>query len=139
MLEQEKKLLADAMTIARISKLPPKADPDDYTWIEAIAKIKLIDSSYAYGIVKRNPDLTYTVTYKNGATLSILCVEEVYPYEKLDKSMVKKFTNKDDAEGRVKYLMSLNLPYQIDFNNATVADLNKEIVKAALYKQVNNL
>jgi hypothetical protein len=63
----------------------------------------------------------------------------VYPYVKIDKANIKKFADKNDRESRIKYLLSLHLPYQIDFENASVADLNKEIVKAAVFQQLNAL
>lgn len=135
--EYEKRLLADALSAAHLTKLPTKMDPKEVIWIEGIAKIKLVDGSYGFGIVKRNPDLSYTVTYINGATSPILYVEEVYPYVKIDKSNIKKFSDKEDSDGRINYLQSLHLPYEIDFENATVADLNKEIVKAAVFQQLN--
>lgn len=135
--EYEKKLLADALSTAHLTKLPTKMDPKEVIWIEGVAKIKLVDGSYGFGIVKRNPDLSYTVTYINGATSPILYVEEVYPYVKIDKSNIKKFSDKEDRDGRINYLQSLHLPYEIDFENATVADLNKEIVKAAVFQQLN--
>lgn len=135
--EYEKKLLADALNAANLTKLPPKMDPEEVIWIEGIAKIKLIDGSFGFGIVKRNPDLTHIVTYINGATSPIMCVEEVYPYNKIDKANIKKFADKDDRESRINYLRSLHLPYSIDFENATVSDLNKEVVKAAVFQQLN--
>lgn len=137
--EYEKKLLADALNVANLAKLPPMIDPNEVIWIEGIAKIKLIDGSYGFGIVKRNPDLTYTVTYINGATSPIMHVEEVYPYIKINKDNIKKFADKDNRESRIMYLQSLHLPYKIDFENATISDLNKEVVKAAVYQQLKSL
>lgn len=135
--EYEKNLLSDALNTAHLTKLPAKMDPENFIWIEGIAKIKLIDGSYGFGIVKRNPDLTYTVTYINGATSPILHVEEVYPYNKIDRANIKKFSDKEDRDGRINYLQSLHLPYEIDFENASVDDLNREIVKAAVFQQLN--
>lgn len=137
--EYEKRLLNDAMSVAHLTRLPSKVNPEEVIWIEGIAKIKLIDGSHGFGIVKRNPDLSYTVTYINGATSPILHVEEVYPYIKIDRANIKKFTDKDDRVGRIAYLQSLKLPYSIDFENASITDLNKEIVKAAVYQQLNAL
>lgn len=133
----EQNLIADALCKAQLSKLPTKTSPDDLTWIEGVAKIRLSDASFGYGIVKRNPDLSVSYKYVNGNTAAIAAIEEVYPYESIDKRRIKKFS-KDDAESRVAYLKSLNLPYKIDFENATIADLNKEVVKAALFMQLNN-
>jgi hypothetical protein len=137
MLDYEKKLLADALSNANLAKLPTKMSPDNFTWIEAIAKIKKQDGSTCYGIAKRNPDLTYRITYINGKTAPIFEVEEVYTYVKINKDSIKKFADKEDRDGRISYLKSLELPYQIDFEKADIASLNEEIVKAALYQELN--
>lgn len=134
----EQNLIADALRVAQMAKLPAKTSPEDLTWIEGVAKIRLSDASVGYGIVRRNPNLSVSYKYVNGNTAAIAAIEEVYPYESIDKRRIKKFGKDDDAEGRVKYLKSLNLPYEIDFENATIADLNKEVVRAALFMQLNN-
>lgn len=134
----EQNLIADALRIAQLAKLPTKTSPEDLTWIEGVAKIRLSDASIGYGIVRRNPNLSVSYKYVNGNTAAIAAIEEVYPYESIDKRRIKKFGKDDDAEGRVKYLKSLNLPYEINFESMTIADLNKEVVKAALFMQLNN-
>lgn len=136
--DYENRLISDALNKAGLAQLPPAAKPEDLTWIEGVAKIRLDNGGYCYGIVKRTPDTNFIVSYKNGPISAIKYVEEVYPYTLLDKSRVKKFTAKEDAKARINYLKALHLPYEIDFENATLADLNKEIVKAALYQQINN-
>lgn len=133
----EEKLIRDVLEVARLTELPPKTDVDSFLWIEGVAKINLANGSIGYGIVKRNHDLSPVVTYINGETSSIVSITEVYPYATINKEMIKKFRANDDTEVRKKYLQSLNLPYPIDYDNATVSDLNKEVVKAALYQQVN--
>lgn len=134
----EQNLIADALRVAQITKLPAKTTADDLTWIEGVAKIRLSDASIGYGIVRRNPNMSVSYKYINGNTAAIATIEEVYPYESIDKRRIKKFSKDDDAEARVKYLKSLNLPYEINFEKATIADLNKEVVKAALFMQLNN-
>jgi hypothetical protein len=134
----EQNLIADALRVAQMTKLPAKTSPEDLTWVEGVAKIRLSDASIGYGIVGRNPDLSVSYKYINGNTAAIAAIEEVYPYESIDKRRIKKFGKDDDAESRVAYLKSLNLPYEINFENATIADLNKEVVKAALFMQLNS-
>jgi hypothetical protein len=134
----EQNLIADALRVAQITKLPAKTTADDLTWIEGVAKIRLSDASIGYGIVRRNPNLSVSYKYINGNTAAIANIEEVYPYESIDKRRIKKFGKDDDAEARVAYLKSLNLPYEINFENATISDLNKEVVKAALFMQLNS-
>jgi len=141
MLKNEEKLIADVLNVAHLTKLPAAVGPKEFIWIEGVAKIRLLNGTYAYGIIKRNPDLSYRITYINGATSSISEIVEVYPYLTVDKRHVKKFADEEDRDGRIAYLQSLNLPYaeEINFENATVADLNKEIVKSAIYRQLNAL
>lgn len=137
--QNEETLIADVLNVAHLAKLPAAVNPEEFIWIEGIAKFKLMDGNTSYGIVKRTPDLSYTVSYINGTTAQIRSLEEVYPFNNIDKRHIKKFANEDDRDGRVNYLKSLNLPYanKIDFENATISELNKEIVKAAVYQQLN--
>jgi hypothetical protein len=107
-----------------------------------VAKITLADGSTAYGIVKRNPDLTHRVVYVNGNTASIVKVEEVYPYITLNSDYIKKFGENEGEEARIKYLKSLHLPWAFAadyFDNMTLDELNKEVVKAALYQQQKDM
>ena len=131
--------ITDVLEFTHLAKLPKKVDPESFIWIEGIAKIRLVDNSFGYGVVKRNPDLTYRISYINGATSPILHVEEVYPTIVIDKSHIKKFHNKEDRDGRIAYLQGLHLPYEIDFESADIDTLNKEIVKAAIFQQLNAL
>lgn len=125
--------------MAHLTELPKKADKKS-VWIEGVAKITLADGSTAYGIVKRNPDLTHRVAYVNGNTAAIAKVEEVYPYITLNSEYIKKFGKNDGEEARIKYLRSLNLPCTSpDICEMTLDELNKEVVKAAVYQQLKAL
>lgn len=137
----EQKLISDALNFAHLTTLPKKADPQKSLWIEAIAKIRLANNSVAYGVVKRNLDLTYRVLYVNGSTASIVGIEEAYPYIMLEKQYIKKFTEKAGEKERIAYLESLNLPYVAEgyFDGMSIDDLNKEVVKAAVYQQLKAL
>lgn len=136
---QEQKLISDVLNFAHLTKLPKKTDNSKSIWIEAIAKIRMSDNSIAYGIVKRNPDLSYRVAYNNGAIATVVGLEEVYPFVLLDKQYIQKFGKDDTEKERIAYLKSLNLPYamaQNYFDNMTIDELNKEVVKAAVYQQI---
>lgn len=139
--QREQQLIADALRVAHLTELPKKADKKS-VWIEGVAKITLSDGSTAYGIVKRNPDLTHRVAYVNGNTASIVKVEEVYPYINLNSDYIKKFGKNDGEQARIAYLKSLHLPWAFDadyFDNMTLDELNKEVVKAALYQQQRDM
>lgn len=137
----EHNLIADALNFAHLTTLPKKANPQKTMWIEAVAKIRLANNSIGYGVVKRNADLSYRVTYVNGATAAIVDIEEIYPYVVLDKQYIKKFSEKADEGDRIAYLKSLNLPYAVDgyFDGMDIEELNKEVVKAAVYQQLKAL
>lgn len=137
----EQKLISDALNFARLTTLPKKADPQKSLWMEAIAKIRLANNSVGYGVVKRNLDLSYRVLYINGSTASIVDIEEVYPYVMLEKQYIKKFTEKAGEKERIAYLESLNLPYVAEgyFDGMDIEELNKEVVKAAVYRQLKAL
>lgn len=136
---REQQLINDALQKAQITELPKPAD-NKTVWIEGVAKIKLSDGSIGYGIVKRNEDLTTRVSYINGNIAAIVEVEEIYPYVTLNKDYVKKFTAKEKEAARIAYLKSLNLPYEIQgLEGMTLDDLNKEVVKAAMYQQMKDM
>ena len=141
MTQREQKLIADVLRKAHLTELPKKADKKS-VWIEGMAKITLADGSTAYGIVKLNPDLTHRVAYVNGNTAAIAKVEEVYPYITLNSDYIKKFGKNDGEQARINYLKSLHLPWAFAedyFDNMTLDELNKEVVKAALYQQQKDM
>jgi hypothetical protein len=137
--QREQQLIADALRVAHLTELPKKADKKS-VWIEGVAKITLADGSTAYGIVKRNPDLTTRVVYVNGNTAAIANVEEVYPYVTLQPEFIHKFGKNEGEEARIKYLRSLNLPCtHPDLSEMTLEELNREVVKAAVYMQQRDM
>lgn len=137
--QREQNLISDALRMAHLTELPKKAEKKS-VWIEGVAKITLSDGSTAYGIVKRNPDLTTRVCYVNGNTAAIAKVEEVYPYITLNSEYIHKFGKNEGEEARIKYLRSLNLPCTSpDICEMTIEELNKEVVKAAVYMQQRDM
>lgn len=139
--QREQQLISDALRMAHLTELPKKADKKS-VWIEGVAKITLSDGSTAYGIVKRNNDLSHRVVYVNGNTAAISKVEEVYPYITLNSDYIKKFGKNEGEEARINYLKSLRLPWAFAedyFDNMTLDELNKEVVKAAVYMQQRDM
>ena len=137
----EQNLISDVLEFAQLTSMPKRVDPKKSLWIEAIAKFRLANNSVGYGVVKRNIDLSYRVLYVNGSTASIVDIEEAYPYIMLEKQYIKKFTDKAGEKERIAYLESLNLPYVAEgyFDGMSIDDLNKEVVKAAVYQQLKSL
>ena len=137
----EQNLISDVLEFAQLTSLPKRVDPKKSLWIEAIAKFRLANNSVGYGVVKRNIDLSYRVLYVNGSTAAIVDIEEAYPYIMLEKQYIKKFTEKAGEKERIAYLESLNLPYVAEgyFDGMSIDDLNKEVVKAAVYEQLKSL
>ena len=137
----EQNLISDVLEFAQLTSLPKRVGPKKSLWIEAVAKFRLANNSVGYGVVKRNIDLSYRVLYVNGSTASIVDIEEAYPYIMLEKQYIKKFTEKAGEKERITYLESLNLPYVGEgyFDGMSIDDLNKEVVKAAVYQQLKSL
>ena len=138
--QREQNLIADVLNFAHLAEMP-KAASKNTIWLEGIAKIRLGDNSIAYGVVRRNADLTSRVLYVNGNTSVIVEVEEVYPYSVLEKEQVKKFTATQKEKARIDYLKSLELPYLegVNLEAMSMEELNKEVVKAAVYQQLKNM
>ena len=137
--KREQQLINDALQKAQIAELPKPATTKT-VWIEGIAKIRLSDGSIGYGIVKRNEDLTTRVCYINGNIAAINEIIEVYPYIKLQKEYIKKFGKGEGEKERIEYLQSLKLPWaSLDLSEMTIDELNKEVVKAAIYFQMNDM
>lgn len=137
--QREQQLISDVLRKAHLTELPKKAN-NKSVWIEGIAKIRLANNSIAYGIVKRNFDLTNRFVYVNGDISAINKIEEVYPYITLNGEYIKKFGKNEGEEARIKYLRSLNLPCTSpDICEMTLEELNKEVVKAALYQQQKDM
>lgn len=135
---REQNLISDVLNFAHLTSMPKRVDPKKSLWIEAVAKFRLANNSVGYGVVKRNLDLTYRVLYVNGSTAAIVDIEEAYPYIMLEKQYIKKFTEKAGEKERIAYLESLNLPYVAEgyFDGMDIEELNKEVVKAAVFQQL---
>lgn len=136
---KEQQLISDVLNQAHLTELPDVWDKKT-VWIEGIAKIRLANNSIGYGIVKRyDLDAEPVVSYINGDTFAIVEIEDVYPYAMLQKEYIKKFTAKEKEAARIKFLKSLNLPYLdgVDLESMTIEKLNKEVVRAGVYLQLN--
>ncbi|MBO4785919.1 MAG: hypothetical protein J5510_02525 [Prevotella sp.] len=139
--QREQQLINDALAKAFLTQLPEPADSKT-VWIEGIAKIRLADGSTGYGIVKRNAeDFSVRVCYVNGNIASIREIEEVYPYITLQKDYIKKFSPNAGTKPRIEYLESLHIPYLegIDLSAMDIEQLNREIVKAGVYRQMKDM
>lgn len=132
----EAKLIQDVLHVAHLTELPPAKCRGREIWIKAIAKFKLSNGNIGYGIVERYADLSYRTLYINGDTSAIVKMEEVYPFESLNKDYIKKFPKESGEKERIEYLKSLNLPYSLNYEEMSLDDLNKEVVKAAVFQQL---
>lgn len=130
----------DIMNYVKINEFPQEETEDTKLWIKAIALVRKHNSTYAYANLVRNPDMSYSVEHINGSMSPIASYEKIYPYLLLDVKYIKGFRG-NGYEPRVEYLKSLSLPYlnNVDLTKMTLADLNKEIVGAAVYLQLNDL
>lgn len=141
MYTNEQELIYDVLNQAHLAEMPQKAD-NKTIWIEAVAKIRLANNSFGYGIVKRHDlDTEPVVTYINGDIYAIIGIEEVYPFVVLQKEYIKKFTAKEKENARINYLKSLHLPYLegVSLEDMTMDELNKEVVRAAFHLQLKDM
>lgn len=141
MTSRDKKLIDDVLSVAHLVQMPKKLSKEKTIWIEAIVKMRLANNTYGYGIAKRNADLSYRITYVNGDTYPYTEMSEIYPYVSLQKEFIHKFDKDATEKDRVEYLRSLNIPYisKLNLEEMSIDDLNKEVVKAAVYQQLKAL
>lgn len=126
--------LFDCLAFCKLSQLPEKEDGKS-VWLNAIAKTKKNDGCHYYAYVERGKDGKPKIMRDFGAVRTIVKLEEFYPILYLDSSYVKKF--KKDDEGTEKLIAHLKKEgVNIDFENATRKDLDKENIKVAIKNQL---
>lgn len=134
MLSKTEQSMFDCLAFCKLSQLPEKEDGKS-VWLNAIAKTKKNDGCYYYCYVERGKDGKPKIMRDFGAVRTIVKMEEFYPILYLDSSYVKKF--KKDDEGTEKLIAHLKKEgVNIDFENATRKDLDKENIKVAIKNQL---
>lgn len=134
MLSKTEQSMFDCLAFCKLSQLPEKEDGKS-VWLNAIAKTKKNDGCYYYAYVERGKDGKPKIMRDFGAVRTIVKMEEFYPILYLDSSYVKKF--KKDDEGTALLIAHLKKEgVNIDFENATRKDLDKESIKIAIQKQL---
>lgn len=134
MLSKTEQSMFDCLAFCKLSQLPEKEDGKS-VWLNAIAKTKKNDGCYYYCYVERGKDGKPKIMRDFGAVRAIVKMEEFYPILYLDSSYVKKF--KKDDEGTEKLIAHLKKEgVNIDFENATRKDLDKENIKVAIKNQL---
>ena len=134
------KLKKDMLDTVHLTELPDEVNEETKLWVRAIALIRKQSGDYGYAVLERYPDITYRYLMVNGATSPIKSTEKIYPYLLLDKKYIKGFKG-NGLEQRVAYLKSMHLPYERDrkWDEMNLTELNKEIVGAAIYLQLQDL
>lgn len=134
MLSKTEQSMFDCLAFCKLSQLPEKEDGKS-VWVNAIAKTRKNDGCYYYCYVERGKDGKPKIMRDFGAVRAIVKMEEFYPILYLDSSYVKKF--KKDDEGTEKLIAHLKKEgVNIDFENATRKDLDKENIKVAIKNQL---
>ena len=136
--EYLKKEIPTVLSKANVSVFPEKETSETEMWVRAIALARTADGNHTLVLLTRQPNMEYAITY-NGAQSPVREFVEFYPYELLNKKYIRGFKG-NAAEPRIEYLRSLNLPYAegVDYSAMSVSELNKAIVGAAVYMQINN-
>lgn len=129
--------LFSCLAFCKLSQLPEKEDGKS-VWLNAIAKTRKNDGCYYYAYVERDKNTGKPKIMRDfGAVRAIVKMEEFYPIVYLDSSYVKKF--KKDDEGTEKLIAHLKKEgVSIDFENATRKDLDKENIKIAIQRQLED-
>ena len=136
MLNKTEQSMFDCLAFCKLSQLPEKEDGKS-VWLNAIAKTRKNDGCYYYAYVERAKDGKPKIMRDFGAVRAIVKMEEFYPIVYLDSSYVKKF--KKDDEGTEKLIAHLKAyGVNIDFENATRKDLDKENIKVAIQRQLED-
>lgn len=134
MLNKTEQSMFDCLAFCKLSQLPEKEDGKS-VWLNAIAKTRKNDGCYYYAYVERGKDGKPKIVRDFGAIRVIVEIEEFYPIIYLNSSYVKKFKKDEDGTAKlVEYLKKEDV--NIDFENATRKDLDKENVKIAIRKQL---
>lgn len=130
------KSLFECLEFCKLSQLPEKADGKS-VWITAIAKTKKSDGNYYYAYLERGKDGKPKIMRDFGAISAIVEYVEYYPIIYLNSSYLRKF--KKDAAGTnqlINYLKENGV--DVDFEKAERKELEKENVKVAIQKQLED-
>lgn len=137
MLNKTEQSMFDCLAFCKLSQLPEKEDGKS-VWLNAIAKTKKNDGNYYYCYVERDKNTGKPKIVRDfGACRAIIEYVEYYPLLYLDASYVKRFKKDDEGTERlIEYLKKEGI--DIDFDNATRKDLDKENIKIAIQKQLSD-
>ena len=138
----KEKSLQRALEYCFITSLPEKADGENL-WIRAIAEVEKRDGTHSYVYVEKSyKTLENRIVADFGSVSQIVEVIEYYPFSYLDGSYIPEFkskkkgesSKKQDIEDRVLYLKNYA---KRDCEGMTQKELDKEILKFAIYKQLS--
>lgn len=137
---QNLKLMREILEFAHLTELPNEVTEETKLWVRAIGYVRKQNGEHGWVVMQREHDMTVRPIKTVGSMSPVAVVEKYYPYILLDKKYIKGFRT-DASKPRIEYLQSLKLPYfsEKDFENMTLAQLNKEIVGAAIYLQIKDL
>lgn len=138
----KEKSLQRALEYCFITSLPKKEDGKNL-WIRAIAEAEKRDGTHCYVYVEKSFETLENVIKADfGSVAQIVKIIEYYPFSYLDGSYIPEFKNKKkgelskkrDIEDRVLYLKNYA---KKECDGMTLKELDKEILKFAIYKQLS--
>lgn len=96
---QEEKTLSEAMSYARVSKMPSEYKPGSQKiWTRAIVKVKKINNKLSYALAMNDGCNKPRIVKDFGDTGAIKAIEAIYPYEFAPSDIVPSLRNKKDIE-----------------------------------------
>jgi hypothetical protein len=132
----EKSSLLEVLKWSGCNKLPKKDDGES-EWILAIARVCKVDGSISYCIIENGYMEETRVIKDFGKSAAIKKYVSVYPYVFLKKEYVNKFTRNNTREAKIDYIKQLGF-YKKTLSELSDAQIEKLLIKAAKYKQINN-
>lgn len=129
------KTLLDALCAVNLPELPPVWNEED-VFLHAIVKVRKADNSEAYGLMSKNIEAEDNITQIFGSVCYIKQIISIHPYTFLESKYMPE--TKGKAE-KMEYLRKFfNLPTTEPFESMKLGELNKEILKTAIIRQLKN-
>lgn len=129
------KTLLDALCAVNLPELPPVWNEED-VFLHAVVKVRKADNSEAYGLMSKNVEGEDNITRIFGSICSIKQIISIHPYTFLESKYMPETKGKVE---KMEYLQKFySLPTTEAFEKMKLSELNKEILKTAIIRQLQN-
>ena len=135
MKKNKEESLISALSFCSLTDIPEEDNGKDI-WTKAIGLVTKRDASESYIYLEKDAEsLGYKIVKDFGSISAIYSVKKIYPFEFLKKFYVPEFKG-DKKEDRLKYLE--NYAPNVDYSKMTLKALDKEILKIAIKRQLED-